>query len=120
MVITFKSPVASDTTYVGPIGERFLKMMGRSRNVPGAMVADDVPEVLALFKRELKRIEEQEQEAIRAQKARSAGSTPDKGTPDRDKDEDPPEQPVSIANRAYPLIQLLEKSAAAECEVMWE
>lgn len=115
MLITFKSPVASDTTYVGPIGERFLKMMGRSKNVPGAMLADDVPEALTMFRRELKRIEEQEQEAIQAQKARQTGAAQD-----IDKDERAPEPPVSIANRAYPLIQLLEKSAAAESEVTWE
>lgn len=112
MLITFKSPVASDTTYVGPIGERFLKMMGRSKNVPGAMLADDVPEALAMFKRELKRIEEQEKAAQEAQKERSSGV--------KDSKEESSERPVSIANRAYPLIQLLEKSAAAECEVVWE
>ena len=80
MLITFKSPAASDTTSVGPIGERFLKMMGRSKNVPGAMMAEDVPEALAQFKRELERIEQQERDAIQAARERrsviSAGNVP--------------------------------------------
>lgn len=113
MLITFKSPVASDTTYVGPIGERFLKMMGRSRNVPGAMLADDVPEALALLRQELQRIEEQEKAAEQTQRERLSGQS-------EGEHKDPQERPVSTANRAFPLIQLLEKSAAAKCEVIWE
>lgn len=113
MLITFKSPVASDTTYVGPIGERFLKMMGRSKNVPGAILAEDVPEALAAFRRELKRIEEQERAASQAQQERLSGQA-------KTEKEGASEPQVSIANRAYPLIQLLEKSAQAECEVIWE
>ncbi|MAL98467.1 DUF1840 domain-containing protein [Hydrocarboniclastica marina] len=116
MLITFKSPAASDTTYVGPIGERFLKMMGRSKNVPGAMFADDVPGALAQLRDELQRIEEQERQAEEAARERR---TQDAGDPNR-KDENGSENYVSITRRAHPLIQLLEKSIDAECEVIWE
>lgn len=117
MLITFKSPAAGDTTYVGNIGERFLKMMGRSKNVPGAMMAADVPEALAMLRRELKRIEEQERAAAEALKERTSGES---RAQDRTDERDRPEPQVSLAHRAHPLIQLLEKSAEAECEVIWE
>lgn len=114
MLITFKSPVASDTTYVGPIGERFLKMMGRSKNVPGAMLAEDVPGALAQLRGELQRIEEQERQAQEAARERDAGPG-HQGTK-----EESSENYVSVSRRAHPLIQLLEKSVEAECEVIWE
>lgn len=117
MLITFKSPAASDTTYVGPIGERFLKMMGRSKNVPGAMMAEDVPEALAQFKRELERIEQQERDAIQAARERRSGTTTERNG---EKDKEGSERPVPLSNRAYPLIQMLEKAIEAECEVIWE
>lgn len=113
MLITFKSPVAGDVAYVGPIGERFLKIMGRSRNVPGAIPAEEVPEALAMLRRELKRIEEQEKAANEIQQERLSGQS-------RDSEKEPAERPVPIANRAHPLIRLLEKSAEAESEVIWE
>lgn len=117
MLITFKSPVAGDTTYVGPIGERFLRMMGMSGNVPGAMMADEVPEALEQFKRELQRIEAQEREAAEALKEREQEKVKNESE-DENKKSAP--RPVPTSQRAYPLIQLLEKSADAGCEVVWE
>lgn len=113
MLVTFKSAVAGDVTYVGPIGERFLRMMGRSGNVPGAMMSEEVPEALARFKQELERIEAQEREAAEAQKEKSdeRGSKEVEASSPRH---------VPITNRAHPLIRLLEKSSDAECEVVWE
>src|SRR5690606_8317063 len=104
MLITFKSPVASDTTYVGPIGERFLKMMGRSKTVPGAMLADDVSTALAQLRAEITRIEQQEREAQEAA-AERRGSTAGADTA-----QDSSGKHISISRRAHPLIQLLEKS----------
>lgn len=88
----------------GDVAIRLLKLMGHSGTVPSAILADDVPQALACLKA-----------AIAADKAASAGS------PSKDIASDDSEEPaVSLAHRAFPLIELLEAAAKRKCDVMWD
>jgi hypothetical protein len=78
-----------------------LKLMGHSGSVPGALLAVDIPA-------SLQRLEEV-----------VAGSKP---LPERQdtKQADDDEPPVSLSQRALPLIELLKAAEKNKCNVMWE
>ena len=98
MLVTFTTNAYADITMFGDVALAMLKMMGHSATVPGAIVAEDVPAALSRLTA-----------AIESEKATQ---------PAEDKDADEP--PVSTANRALPLIDLLAAAAKANTYVMWK
>ncbi|WP_430228710.1 DUF1840 domain-containing protein [Nitrosomonas communis] len=98
MLVTFSTDAYADITMFGDIAFTMLEMMGHSKTVPGAILAEDVPEALNRLKA-----------AIDAEKA---------SLPVEDQDEDEPV--VNLADRALPLIDLLTAAAKAESNVMWK
>jgi len=99
VLITFRSKAHADITMFGEVALRLLKMMGHSGTVPGALLPEDIPAAVARLK------------AALAQLAPSDGAARD------DEDEEPV---VSLAQRAGPLLQLLEAAARDGVEVMWD
>jgi hypothetical protein len=106
MLVTFSCDVYSNTTYFGDVAQTLLKMMGQSGNVPGAILAEDVPKVL-----------ERLQSSIEKLKAESSLKRSGEGDAEQD---DWKEKPVTLAHRALPLIELLTAAAKANCDVMWD
>lgn len=80
---------------------QLIRMMGASGRVPSALSADEVPGALA---------------KLRAGLSHAAPPQPAPGNDSRDD----AESPIGLATRAQPLIELMERAAAAEAEVMWE
>lgn len=101
MLVTFTCEAHGDFTMFGDVAERLLKMMGHSGTIPSAIYAKDVPAVLE----RLKNTVESEKEA------------PIEDASSDDDDEDAPR--VSLAGRAFPLIEMLTAAAEADCNVMW-
>jgi len=106
MLITFSCDAYSDTTYFGDVAQNLLKMMGQSGNVPGAILAEDVPKAL-----------ERLRSAVDALKAIKTPKTSSEGA---DKQDDWKDKPVTLAHRALPLIELLNAAAKANKNVMWD
>ena len=104
MLVTFLTNAYANITMFGDVAIRLLKLMGHSGTVPSAILAEDVPAALERLKA-----------AIAADKAAGA-DTPPAGT-QRDEAEEPP---VSLANRALPLIELLEAAVKRKSDVMWD
>ena len=100
MLVTFSTDAYTDITMFGDIAFTMLEMMGHSKTVPGAILAEDIPEALNRLKA-----------AIDAEKALP---------PVEDQDQDEDEPVVSLVDRALPLINLLTAAAKAECNVMWK
>jgi hypothetical protein len=100
MLIKFDSEVGS-FTMAGDIAVQLLKAMGHSGTVPSAILPGDIPNALARLKA-----------AVDASPATAAES------PAAD-EKDPKEIPVSLRQRAYPLIDLLTRAAKRGTEVMW-
>ena len=98
MLVTFSTRGYSDITLFGDVALTLLKMMGHSGNVPGAILAADVPAALNRL-----------QAAIDATKA-----TP----PIADKQNKEPE--VSLSKRGLPLINLLTNAVEENNNVMWK
>ena len=98
MLVTFKTKYYSDITMFGDVALALLRMMEHSPTVPGALLAEEVPQALARLKKALQ----------------SAKAVPPMV------DQDQQEPPVSITHRALPLIELLAAAASNKSDVMWE
>ena len=98
MLIRFDSKAGTITMF-GEAAEKLLRMMGQSGSVPGAILAQDIPGALD-----------------RLRQALSGASDPGAGNRE-DKDAEPK---VGMRQRAFPLIELLERAAKQKADVIWE
>ena len=101
MLIRFRSS-AGDITMFGEPGVQLLRMMGQTGVLPGALLAQDIPAALERLQRAV------------AMAPAGAPSGP-AGVPAREG-----EPPVSIRQRAYPLIELLGRCVKRNCDLIWE
>lgn len=102
MPITFKSKHAPDILMFESIALQLIKAMGYSGAVPGAVAAEDVSVALQRLEQKL--------------------SAPDallENDEDAQTNEDL-EQPVSIAHRALPLINMLKAAVEQTDYIIWE
>ncbi len=106
MLVTFSCDVYPNTTYFGDIAQTLLKMMGKRGNVPGAILAEDVPIALERLQSSLEKL-----------KAESSVKSDDETDPGQ---KNWKEKPVPLNHRALPLIELLTAAAKANCNVMWD
>lgn len=102
MLVTFESSVGRVTLF-GDVAVQLLRMMGHSGTIPSALLAGDVSDALARLQRALAAADPGEEEE-------EAAATP---TDDR-------EARVSLRNRAFPLIRLLEDAIKARSDILWE
>ena len=99
MLVTFSCKTHENITLFGSVALKLLHLMGNSGTVPGAILADDVPDALACL-----------QQAIAQEKQ----------TPGKSSNEEDHEPEVSLAHRAIPLIKLLQSAVKNHCHVMWD
>jgi len=98
MLVRFDSKAGSITTF-GDVAVKLLRMMGQSGAVPGAILAQDIPGAVQ-----------------RLREAAGAEREPAQARDGRD-DEEPK---VNLSQRAFPLIELLERAAKTGADVIWE
>ena len=98
MLVRFDSKVGMLQMF-GDVATTLLKMMGQSGAVPGAILARDIPGALQRLRQ-------------------GVGAAP-KGT-DPAKSDDDREPAVQLSQRAFPLIELLERASKAGADVIWE
>ncbi|MDH5535423.1 MAG: DUF1840 domain-containing protein [Betaproteobacteria bacterium] len=99
MLVKFNSDAGALITF-GDVARKLLRMMGQTGDVPGALLAQDVPAAL---------------ERLRSAVALAPG-LPDDAAAATSADE----PPVSMRQRAFPLIELLARAAKRDCDVLWE
>src|SRR4051812_39492327 len=97
MLIRFHSKVGGFTIQAD-FGIALLRLMGMSGGVPGALLAQDIPQALARLKQ----------------------ATPAGTTAERPSDEAEAGYRVSLTARAFPLVQLLENAVKRNSDVVWE
>jgi len=98
MLVKFDSRVGGFTMF-GDIAGQLLKLMGHSGTVPSALLAKDIPQARARL-----------EAALAASPAASAEAGEDEDGKPR----------VSLRQRAHPLLDLLERAAKADCDVLWD
>ena len=102
MLITFKSRASADVTMFGDVALKLIGFMGRRNTVPSAMYPEDIPQAL---------------EKLRAGVAADDVAAIESAA---EPDEDESKNPVSLHNRALPLVDLLEAAQKKNVPVMWE
>jgi Domain of unknown function (DUF1840) len=106
MIVKFTTRAGALTMH-GEAAVALLKAMGHSGNVPGAILAADLPAALAGLRRTLE---------TQAQAVPPAPVSND-GEEEADEDRQPP---VTLAMRAVPLIDMIETAIARGSDLMWE
>jgi hypothetical protein len=101
MLVKFDSK-AGTLTMFGEVAIHLLKLMGHSGTIPSAILAADIPAA-----------------AARLQKALDAGAAAPAPSQDTDDHEEGGPR-ISLRQRAYPLIELLQRAAAKGADVMWD
>lgn len=101
MLVTFRSKAYANITMFGDVAVTLLKLMGHSGTVPSAIKSADIPSAL---------------QRLRTAIAKEATASKE---PDRAQDGEESEPAVALANRALPLIELLEAAAAQNADVTW-
>ena len=102
MLITFKTRAYADVTMFGEVALKLIKLMGRRETVPSAIEPEDIPQALKMLR---------------------AGIAADDAVAKEDEAEsndDETEDPVSVHNRALPLIELLQAAHEQNVPVIWE
>ena len=97
MLVRFNSDAGLITMF-GDVAVTLLRMMGQSGVLPGAIRPEDIPAALERLKNE-----------VAAHPVSAPQSRDDDGAPR-----------VSLRQRAFPLIELLERAAKRGCHVIWE
>ena len=103
MLVKFQTKAYADITMFSDVAVRLLRLMGHSGTIPSAILAEDVPRSLAQLR-----------QAVAADR-HAAPTAATRG--DDTEDEEP--RPVSLRQRAFPLIELLEAAARNGTDVMW-
>jgi hypothetical protein len=101
MLVKFDSKVGTLTMF-GDVAVQLLNLMGHSGTVPSAILAADIPAAIERLTRALDQ----------------GASLPP--TPTEEDERQEGRTPVSLRQRAYPLIELLERAAKNGADVMWE
>ena len=109
MLVTFKTKAHADITMFGNIAVELLKLAGMTGAVPTAILADDVPGRLAAL-----------EQALGAHRAAFGDSAPaaSEAKPAGSPHEDATQGPVSLRNRAMPVLELLRAAAAEHTDVV--
>ena len=97
MLVRLDSKVGMITMF-GDIAVKLLRLMGQSGAVPGAILATDIPAAI--------------------QRLRQGVGLESQRTDNQDSDD--AETRVNLSQRAFPLIELLERAAKKGADVIWE
>lgn len=101
MLITFQCKSYANITMFGDVAIAMIRLMGHSGNVPGAILAEDIPAALTKLEQGLKAATANEQDTQKP-------------------DPDESEVPISLATRAVPLIEMLKAASKNNNLVMWD
>ena len=109
MLVTFRTKAHADITMFGHVGVELLKLAGMTGNVPTAILAADVPGVLAKLERALG-----DHRAAFGDSAPSPAEARGNGA----RKDEAAEPAVPLRTRALPVLELLRAAAAAKTDVV--
>ena len=102
MIYKFKSKATGDLIMLGPNGDQMLRLLGREPAATGIFELVDLPAA----RRRL--------EAAVAEAEAAAAGTPADGD-----DDDRARQAVGLRQRLWPMVQMMERAAAAGEVIVW-
>ena len=107
MLVTFHSDAAADVIMFGDVAKTLLQILGKdATQKTGIFEVDALPAGIAQLRK-----------AVSESRA-----TPQAREAEKDVDESPTgmDSPVNIAQRAFPLLEMFERSLAARVPIIWE
>lgn len=111
MIYKFKSKAASDVIMMGPNGDQVLRLLGREPSAKGILEVADMPAAVAALRSAV------EEEDARRQAAADGGAEAGADTDDTPRGSR--EGVVTLRQRAWPLIEMIERSQRADVPVVW-
>ncbi len=109
MLYKFKSKAAGDVIMLEPHGRRLLQIIGKEPGPRGIIQPAEMPAALAALEQAV--AEDDARRRAQAEAAREGGA-------DRADEPNKPE-PVSLRQRAVPLMDMLRRCGKAEREIVW-
>lgn len=100
MIVTFKSKATSDVIMFGDVAYALMKIIGKRPETKGILTVEQLPDAIAAL------------QAVVAQEKRAGTVDEEEGTPAI-------AQRVSMAQRALPLLELLECSLKKKTPMVW-
>ncbi len=100
MIVVFKSKAAGDVIMFGEDAHRLMRIMGKDADPKGIITPEQLPDAITAL-----------QEAMIREKGKAG----------KDDEDDKPalERRVTLAQRATPLLELLERSLKKNTPVVW-
>lgn len=102
MIYRFQSKASGDVLMNGPVGDRMLEILGRTPSPSGIVEVAALPAAIAAL-----------EQAVSGE-SRPGGDGVEDAEAERDR-----EKRVGLGQRAFPFLQLLKRSLAAETDVVW-
>ena len=107
MIITFQSAAAGDVIMFGDVAQRMMEIMGKEAGSKGIVTVEELPAAIAKLRAAMA--------ADKADHARAVNAD----WPQNELDSRDEKVPVSLTQRAVPLIELLELSLKKGRPVVW-
>lgn len=105
-MITFQSDASGDVMMFDDVAHHMMDIMGKEHTVRGVITVEQMPDCIARLKA-----------AIAEDRARARGKP--QGESEGGEEETGVSARVSLAQRALPLVELLERSLQREKPVLW-
>ena len=107
-LIVFRSKAAGEIYMFAETAHRLLEIIGKAENPRGVITADQVPDALARLVA-----------AVDAEKAQHADAVRERNEAEQRGDTPPGERPITLSQRAFPLIEMLRAAAKRNVDVTW-
>lgn len=105
MMYKFKSKAAGDVIMMSPAGDEVLRLIGKAPGVQGIVEVAAMPSAIAALEQAVAA-----DEAARAQAEKAAAA---------DGQRLAPREGVTLRQRAWPLVEMMKRSAAEGADVVW-
>ncbi len=105
MIYKFKSKAAGDVIMMGPAGDDVLRTIGKSPAPQGIIEVADMSAAVGAIEAAVAA-----DEAARAQAEKDAAAAGSRLAP---------REGVSLRQRAWPLVEMMKRSAAAGADIVW-
>ncbi|HLT27366.1 MAG TPA: DUF1840 domain-containing protein [Zeimonas sp.] len=116
MIYEFKSRATGSVIMTKPVAEWILQIIGKQPGRTGIITVDQMPGAIDALNRAI----EQEKEQLRAERrAMESAGSPAAGADAEKDDIDQDPYPVSLAQRAFPFIDLLKEAHRGGKDITW-
>ncbi len=107
-LVVFRSKAAGEIFMFAETARRVFEILGRAEAPRGVIVADDVPAALAAI-----------EAAVEAERERDKAADDQAELADRAGDGAAPPRAITLAQRTWPLVEMLRAARKKSVEVTW-